>query len=146
MKRRMWLVRGLSGSGKSTLAKMIAEWSRARFYEADDYFVGDDGVYRFDPSKLAEAHKECLDAAMDERTWDVVVANTFTQRWEMQPYIEHARNTGMELRVITLDTDRTDEQLAERNVHGVTAEVIAAQRARFERDWENGNPIAPWNR
>ena len=118
----------------------------ATIHEADNYFIGHDLVYRFDPSKLAEAHKECLYDATTDSNADVFVANTFTQRWEMEPYIEHARSNGMLLQVITVETDLTDEQLAARNRHGVTADVIAAQRARFEYDWQNGDPTPPWAR
>jgi ABC-type glutathione transport system ATPase component len=144
MSRRMWLIRGLSGSGKSTLGRILA--GSSYLHEADNYFVGGDGVYRFDPSKLAEAHKKCLYDATINSNHDVFVCNTFTQRWEMEPYLAHARSKGMEVRVIAVSTNLTDEQLAARNVHGVTADVIAAQRSRFEHDWENGNPIAPWLR
>lgn len=143
--RRMWLIRGLSGSGKSTLARIMAGRT-ATIHEADNYFIGHDGVYRFDASKLAEAHKECLYDATTDSNGDVFVCNTFTQRWEIEPYLAHARSKGMLFQVITVETDLTDEQLAARNVHGVTADVIAAQRARFEADWRNGNPTPPWAR
>lgn len=147
MSRRMWLIRGLSGSGKSTLARRLAGWPQTFIvHEADNYFVDGEGVYRFDPTKLAAAHKECLHDATTDGNADVFVSNTFTQRWEMEPYITHAQREGMELRIITVSTDLTDEQLAARNLHGVTAEIIAAQRARFEYDWETGNPTPPWAR
>jgi gluconate kinase len=148
-KRMMILVRGVSGSGKSTLARTIALASGRTadsVHEADNYFVGHDGVYRFDAARLAKAHSDCIHNATHDESDVVVVANTFTQRWEMEPYIEHAQRSDMMLQIITVDTDLTDEQLAERNVHGVPANVIAIMRSRFEHDWMNGSPISPWSR
>jgi predicted kinase len=147
--RQMILVRGLPGSGKSTLARALARANglhEKAVIEADDFFVGHDGVYRFDASQLGKAHAECIYDATHSDNHVVIVANTFTQRWEMQPYIEHAKREGMLLQVVTVDTDLTDEQLAARNVHGVPADTIAAMRARLEHDWQNGNPVAPWLR
>jgi len=147
--RQMVLVRGLPGSGKSTLAKLIARshgLQDGAVMEADNYFIGDDGVYRFDASQLGKAHAECIYDATHSDNPVVIVANTFTMRWEMQPYIEHAKREGMLLQVVTVDTDLTDDQLAERNVHGVPANAIALMRRRFEHDWQNASPISPWNR
>ena len=136
--RQMILVRGLPGSGKSTLARLIG-FAKGRtqdgaVHEADNFFVGDDGVYRFDASQLGKAHAECIYDATHDEANVVIVANTFTQRWEMEPYIEHAQREGMMLTIITVETDLTDEQLAARNVHGVPADAIAAMRARFEHN------------
>ena len=148
--RQMILVRGLPGSGKSTLARLIG-FAKGRtadnaVHEADNYFIGDDGVYRFDASQLGKAHAECIYGATHDEANAVIVANTFTMRWEMEPYIEHAKREGMLLQVVTVDTDLTDDQLAERNVHGVPANAIALMRRRFEHDWQNASPISPWSR
>lgn len=136
--RNMILVRGLPASGKSTLARRLALAPSSVVFEADTYFIGADGVYRFDPARVANAHKECIYDATTSMATNVIVANTFTQRWEMNPYIDHAKINNMVLTVITVQTDLTDEQLAARNVHGVPVNVIAMMRARFEHDWENG--------
>ena len=50
------LLRGLPGSGKSYLGHYI--WTSV--FEADKYFE-QDGEYKFDPSKLKEAHQWCKD-------------------------------------------------------------------------------------
>jgi len=147
--RQMVLVRGLPGSGKSTLAKLIARshgLQDGAVMEADNYFIGDDGVYRFDASQLGKAHAECIYDATHSDNPVVIVANTFTMRWEMQPYIEHAHAHEMELRVIMVESDLSAYELAERNVHGVPANAIALMRRRFEHDWQNASPISPWNR
>jgi adenylate kinase family enzyme len=55
MKQQLIIVRGIPGSGKSTFASSLG----IPHYEADQYFIGADGVYRFDFSKLGEAHRQC---------------------------------------------------------------------------------------
>ena len=149
MVRTMYLVRGLSGSGKSTMAKKIARAGGLRegaVHEADNYFVGSDGVYRFDASLLGRAHSECIHAATTDVSEVVVVANTFTQRWEMEPYIRHAQTVDMRLVVITVETDLSDADLAARNVHGVPVDVIAMMRSRFEHNWSVCDARPPWER
>ena len=54
--RTLYIVRGLPGSGKSTLAKKLCPRDA---YEADDWFVDHDGIYKFDPSQLSKAHRYC---------------------------------------------------------------------------------------
>jgi predicted kinase len=138
------LVRGLPGSGKSTLANMLAMESIA----ADDFFMVD-GTYQFDSSKLKDAHEWC-----QNKTWaalskgdSIAVANTFTQRWEMERYIQIAEETGATLTVFNLfDADCTDAELFARCTHGVPIETIARMRARFEFDWKNGHRLPPWER
>lgn len=140
----LYLVRGLPGSGKTTLAKKLG----GNWVAADDFFVSD-GQYCFDPEQLAMAHSWCEDCAktMLAQKVDVAVHNTFSQRWEMQPYLQAAKFFKSGLTVIDLyDAGLTDEQLATRNTHGVPLATIRQMRARWEHDWKNGNPLAPWER
>lgn len=147
MAKNLFLIRGLSGSGKSTLAEHLANsMSDAIVLETDDWFYtyeagtdewcGIKRVYRFNPDKLAKYHGECqlsVKVEMVERRENIIVANTFTRQWEIQPYRDMAKMYGYTVTTITVDTgDLTDEQLAARNQHGVTADVIAKQRARWE--------------
>lgn len=118
------LIRGLPGSGKTTIAKAMAGYSH---YEADQYFSRVDGEYRFDPAQLKDAHQWCQDCVDDELAdgQNVVVANTFSQRWEMQPYMNMAKRMGIKVRVITAK-GRFE------SIHGVPAEKIEAMRQRWE--------------
>lgn len=87
------LVRGLPGSGKSTWAAARAgdvrlSGGQARVVSADEYFMRGD-KYCFDPALLPQAHADCLARAKagHELGEEVYVANTFTQAWEMAPYL-----------------------------------------------------------
>lgn len=155
MKNFILLARGLPGSGKTSLTEMIGLptisgiMSRPISCSADDHFVDEDGIYQFDPKLLPDAHKACQDrsrsAMMEEK--NVVVHNTFTQRWEMEPYVRLAKEFEYRLIVIsTYDGGCDDETLASRNTHGVPIESIAAMRERWEEDWKNADPRPPWER
>lgn len=139
---KLTLVRGLPGSGKSTYARAL---SVASVLETDAFFVNG-GEYVFDPKRLGEAHawnQERAQRAL-ESGLNVAVANTFTQRWEMQPYLDMGAD---EIEVVDLfDGGCSDEELYERNVHGVPLEVIKRMRDRYEHDWRAGDRRPPWER
>ena len=51
------LIRGVSGSGKTTLAQqMLKEGRVQKHFEADMFFTDSQGVYKYDPAKIKEAH------------------------------------------------------------------------------------------
>ena len=125
------IIRGLPGSGKSTLASMLHEHSKyltvTRWYEADDYFMND-GVYRFDRSLLVKAHNWCrksVETALSLRS-NVIVSNTFTELWEMEPYIELAKKYNAKVHIIECKADFG-------NIHNVPESVID----RMTKRWQN---------
>lgn len=135
------LIRGLPGSGKSTLAYTIWNMHDDAYpdrggvrIETDDFFVRFDTrkgkeVYEFDRDKLPEAHKQCqtrVRKALENDSALVIVSNTFTRLWEMQPYIDMAREFNAKLTVLTCEGNYG-------NVHGVPDEVIEKMRSRWER-------------
>ena len=148
--RIVFLVRGLPSSGKTTFAGGLHYCGEVpSCFEADSYFYVD-GKYKFDPKKLADAHKDCqhrVKRAMETSDRNVVISNTFTQRWEMQPYIDMAEALGWQLDVLDLtDGGCADKALHERNVHDVPLITFARMRKGYEHQWSTGNPLPPWER
>ena len=135
------LIRGLPGSGKTTLAKTISDSVEVC---ANDFF-GTNENYDFDPSKLSEAHEWCkinceLWCEKNDVSKSIVIHNTFTERWEMQPYIEYAQGFGRNILVIDLfDSGLSDAELFERGIHDVPLSSIKRMRDRYEKDWKNSS-------
>jgi predicted kinase len=122
--KELFLLRGLPGAGKTTLAKSLS----GLHLEADQYFM-EDGEYKFDASKLKEVHVKCQNAV---RVWmgkqdRIIVSNTFTQEWEMQPYYDLAEKYGY--RVYSLIVENRHGGV---NEHGVPQETLEKMKNRFE--------------
>lgn len=120
------LLRGLPGSGKSTFAKTICD----EYYEADQYFINENGEYVFDASKLKLAHEWCklrTEHAMEDGVEKIVVANTFTQAWEMQPYFELAAKYGYRTHSLIIENKHGGK-----NVHNVPDSKLNEMKDRFQ--------------
>mgnify|MGYP003660453830 CR=1 FL=1 len=139
------LVRGLPGSGKTTFGYKIS----LEVHAADDYFEKS-GSYVFDANKLPEAHADCQERvgnALEANDGPVVVTNTFSCRWEMEPYFQMGARHGADVTVVDLfDAGMLDIWLAERGLHNVPVNKIHEMRQRWEHNWGNGNPLPPWER
>jgi hypothetical protein len=118
---------GLPGAGKSTLAALLSE---DHLYAADDYFTLPTGEYNFDPTKLPQAHAQCQDNvrnACEAGAERVIVHNTFSNRWEAEPYRAIAEEYGYAFFSVTLgDSSIPLEDLASRNTHEVPLERLEA--------------------
>lgn len=128
--KELYLLRGLPGAGKSTLAKSLG----GIHVEADQYFM-EDGEYKFNPNQIKNAHNYCQ---IQTRGWmktdgtqvdvsRIVVSNTFTQEWEMEPYFEMAKEYGY--RIYSLVVENRHGGL---NEHNVPTETIDKMRNRFQ--------------
>ena len=99
--------------------------------EADMFFLNHEGEYKFDASKLKEAHEWCRKEAesyMKPHGFDrVIVSNTFTQEWEMDAYYNLARKYGY--RVHSIIVENRHEGV---NEHGVPADKLEQMKNRFE--------------
>lgn len=128
--KELFLLRGLPGSGKSTLAKSLD----GIHIEADQFFMVD-GEYKFDGSKIKLAHNYCQSQTQARMGINgehinvdrIVVSNTFTQEWEMQPYFEMAEKYGY--RVYSLIVENRHGGI---NEHGVPEEKLEQMKNRFE--------------
>lgn len=126
------LLRGLPGSGKSTLGDVILMWpgNTPDVLSADNFFTDDKGNYNFDPTKLKEAHNDCQLKCAERMKLEIsriVIANTFTQEWEMKPYFDMAERYNY--RVHSLIVENRHEG---KNVHNVPDDKLQQMKERFE--------------
>jgi len=128
--KTLYIVRGVPGSGKSTFAKTLG----GTHFETDMFFMKS-GEYKFEPSKIKEAHKWCQDSVeqamlLNHTTGEnetIVVSNTFTQEWEMQPY--YAMAESWDYRVFSIIVENRHSGI---NQHGVPEDKLQAMKDRFE--------------
>jgi predicted kinase len=126
MEKILYIVRGVPGSGKSTFARQLT----SNVFEADQYFIDNEGNYNFIPSEIKNAHAECQDdvkSAMSSSIPKIAVSNTFTQEWEMNPYLELAKQFGYVVFTVIVENRHGGK-----NVHGVPEEKIELMKNRFE--------------
>jgi len=126
------LLRGLPGAGKSTVANLIMTGGGMtdKVIEADSYFYDHMGNYNFDPSKLPAAHNYCKMMVTDYMKMmklKIVVANTFTQEWEMKPYYELAERYGYNVHTLIVENRHGNK-----SVHDVPDATMGNMLNRFE--------------
>ena len=122
----LYLLRGVPGAGKSTLANQLGGVN----FEADRYFMDENSEYKFDATKLKDAHNWCRHSVMDAMKAGepvVVVSNTFTQEWEMEAYYQLAEELGY--RVFSLIVENRH---GGKNTHGVPEDKIQQMKDRFQ--------------
>jgi predicted kinase len=131
--KNLYLLRGLPGAGKSTLANQIG----GTHFEADMYFINENGEYIFNGADIKKAHQWCqsqVELAMIQNhitygldSSDIVVSNTFTQGWEMEPYYKLAESYGYRVFSLIVENRHGGE-----NIHGAPENKIEEMRVRFE--------------
>lgn len=130
MEKTLYIVRGIPGSGKSTFAKTLG----GTHFETDEFFMVD-GEYKFDPTKLKEAHRWCQDSVNTAMILNhtaglnnvIVVSNTFTQEWEMESYFQMADTYGYKVFSVIVENRHGGI-----NTHGVPEDKLQVMRDRFE--------------
>lgn len=122
--RKLIILRGLPGSGKSTWAAQ----QHAAIYSADHWFVGRDGIYRFDRRQLNYAHGHCESGVLMGMKLGlpvIIVDNTNVTNKEMQPYVDLGKRYGYEIEIRTFTGGY-------KSVHNVPQATIERMRARWE--------------
>jgi predicted kinase len=138
MAQQVIILSGVSGAGKSSVAAGI---EGILAVSADHYFMAE-GEYRFDSSKLGEAHGFCFRefVRLLQAGRSVVVDNTNTTAIEIAPYVLGAQAYGYECRIVTVVVPESRLHIAaQRNRHGVSLDVIRAQFDRLQR-----RELPPW--
>ena len=120
------LLRGLPGSGKTTLAELLVD----KHIEADMYFIDEEtGGYKFNQRDLPKAHNWCRNVVEDWMTdgdTKIVVANTFTQEWEMKDYYELAAKYGYKVHSLIVENRHGNK-----SIHNVPEASMGNMLNRF---------------
>jgi len=126
MEKILYIVRGIPGSGKSTFAKTLG----GQHYEADMFFIDENGNYNFDVAKIKDAHQWCQGMVKGDMILEypkIVVSNTSTQEWEMEPYFNMAKEFGYSVFSVVVENRHGGV-----NQHGVPEDKLQMMKDRFE--------------
>lgn len=132
------VMRGLPGVGKSTWVKK--NHPDAVVCSADLFFTDPDtGIYRYDPTKIGEAHRFCLMRFLEAvlgRAAVVVVDNTNTTELELAPYCAIAQAAGCALSIVEVRAPLAE--CLRGNTHNVSLETMARMFANMDKK------LPPW--
>jgi predicted kinase len=126
------LLRGLPGSGKSTIGDIIlfTGQNNQDVLSADNFFIDRDGNYNFDATRLKEAHNDCQQKCAERMKMQfskIVIANTFTQEWEMEKYFEMADRYRYRVHSLIVENRHGSQ-----NIHEVPEDKMEQMKNRFE--------------
>ena len=130
----VYIFRGLPGAGKSTAARALADTSADSIIHSTDDFFMQDGVYKFDPSKLPRYHAMNFNAfcnSLRSGIETIIVDNTNSQRWEWEKYENAALKADYAVAIVSLPMISAEEAAA-RTLHNVPVDVIKKMIARWE--------------
>ena len=125
----LYLIRGVCGSGKSTLAQSLLDAGLvAAVYEANSFFVQEDGTYKFNHLMLGHAHGLCQTNAYEDLKSgnSVAASNTSTTEKEVAVYQQMAEELGAKFVSLVVES-RHDGK----NQHGVPEEKLQQMRNRL---------------
>ncbi|CAI6366033.1 unnamed protein product [Macrosiphum euphorbiae] len=140
------LMRGCPGSGKSYQATNILNscYKNANIddfiFSADKFFIKkNNGQYRFDRTKLFEAHEwafQKFQTAIRLEVTPVIIDNTNCEVWEMEKYTKVAVNNGYWIEIVEPNTEWAWDgiELFKKNEHSVPYDSIVSSIHRYEHN------------
>ena len=138
MTQTVVLVVGISGSGKSTKINKGLQYHRDHkqtygICSADHFWIQPDGSYKFDFTKLGDAHKQCqknFRYLLSEGIDYIYVDNTNLTKKERSFYLNAAKEAGARIivTVFPVDVDLSEA----RNVHGVPRATLEAMAKKID--------------
>lgn len=125
---QVFILSGAPGSGKSHLARYMEENMDAETVSAD-YYMTENGEYKFDVSKLSDAHKNCFrdfcELIDEDEVPVIVVDNTNIDAYEIAPYLMYAQINQCEVIIIELHGEF-------KNIHGVGEFKVEMMREKMK--------------
>lgn len=133
------ILRGVSGSGKTTVSEYLSylynrgiptENKLCVVCSADEYFVNENGEYKFDRQKIGHAHNYCrnkFENALNLNAELIVISNTNCSEKEIQPYIDRAREANYSIISLVIENRHGSE-----NIHGVPIDTLNGQEQRLK--------------
>ncbi|XP_075228041.1 uncharacterized protein LOC142328260 [Lycorma delicatula] len=141
-------MRGCPGSGKSHTAEAVIKKINiscafdgklnysGHVFSTDDFFKTRFG-YNYNSNKLSEAHlwnQKRVEKALKHQKSPIIVDNTNTQLWEMEPYAVLAVAHGYVIEILEPNTKWkfNENELYKRNTHSVPKKQIKIMLDRYE--------------
>jgi predicted kinase len=123
------LLRGLPGSGKSTLAGVLSENGKYPIFAIDQYFTDANGLYVFNHLENHLAYEVCEKktlTAMKKSIEKIILDNTFTLDWEMEPYFKMGKKNDYKVFVLTVENYH-----GSKNIHGISEEQMRKMGEKY---------------
>jgi predicted kinase len=123
------IIRGVSGSSKTTFGNFLCDKISGSQFEADQFMVKD-GEYHFNSKNLGYCHQNCFEGvekAMAANERFIIISNTLTADWELNPYITLAKQYNYTYFVLVME-NRNDTK----SVHSVSVDTLKKQAERLK--------------